>query len=409
MAQVYITELPLIFIRGIFCFRFLLTISNVFTMSLSPNSLPFGMTSMTITKSGLEVIANTVSVLYDHPSRPYLFVFRFKYNEDVPNCLENHILRDPQLSTWKSKCELLTKFLDRNLAKLPEVWHSVTGIKLWTKPCGQLEVKIAEDLSHTLFRISGQEFPSRKFTSSSAITLPSTPLSRHCPEIYAATFQGQKYLYKAHESAFLNDIFRTDVRAYYRYHINTFPHILKAVDMVINENNYVEGMLLEWCKNGSLSDLLGKGKVTSKQKIRWISQVAHALISLHHSHIPHGCVLAHNVFIDEDDDAKLTGFMLETGYDSANPESKTKGTWSEFRDWDIVNLGRLMWQCLNDNPDKIVALESFKEDKIHDVCGIGIPFISLMQGCFSDTRSEILLKIAGLGRCGRDILKKEAD
>jgi hypothetical protein len=377
-------------------------------MSSPQNALPFGMTSMTITKSRSEVIANTVSVPYDHPSRPYLFVFRFKFNEDVAHCLENHILRDPQFSTWESKCALLRKFLDRNLAKLPEIWHSVTGIKLWTKPCGQVEVKTAEDLSHTLSRILGQEFPSCKFIARSAITLPSTPLSRHCPEIYSATFQGQKYLYKAHESAFLNDLFRTDVRAYYQYHVNQFPHILKAVGLVINEDNYVEGILLEWCDNGSLGDLLRQRKVTSEQKVKWISQIAHALISLHQSHIPHGCVLANNVFIDGDDNAKLTGFMLELGYASANPESKTKCTWSELQDWDIVNLGRLMWQCLNDNPDKIVSFQSINEGKIHDACGVGIHFISLMQECASETRSEnILLNISGLGRCGRDILKNE--
>ena len=350
------------------------------------------MTSMTITKSGSEVIANTVSVPYEHPSRPYLFVFRFKYNEEVPHCLENHILRDPQFSTWESKCELLTKFLDRNLAKLPEVWHSVTGIKLWTKPCGQVEVKTAEDLSHTLFRISGQEFPSRKYPSSSEITLPSTPLSPPLPRnICRYSFKVGEYLYKAHESAFLNDLFRTDVRAYYRYHVNQFPHVLKAIDLVVSQDNYVEGMLLEWCENGCLDNLLRQRKATSEQKIKWISQIAHALISLHKSHIPHGCVLAHNVFIGGDDNARLTGFMLETGYASANPESKTKATWSELQDWDIVNLGRLMWQCLNDNPDKIVALKSFNEDKVHDVCGIGTHFISLMQECFSDTRSERIL------------------
>src|SRR6266496_2079123 len=221
-------------------------------MSSSRDALPFGMTSMTITKSGSEVMANTVSVPYDHPSRPYLFVFRFQYNDEIPDCLENHILRDPKFSAWESKFEILTKFLDRNLAKLPEVWHSVTGIKLWTKPCGQVEVKTAEDLSHSLCRISGLDFPSRKYISRSAIILSPKSLSHHCPEIYEATFQGRKYIYKSHESAFLNDLFRMDVRAYYRYHVNQFPHVLKAIDLVISGDNYVEGMLLEWCENGSL-------------------------------------------------------------------------------------------------------------------------------------------------------------
>ena len=99
---------------------------------------------------------------------------------------------------------------------------------------------------------------------------------------------------------------------------------------------------------------------------------------------------------------------MESGHASANPESTTKGAWSELQDWDIVNLGRLMWQCLNDDPDKIKALKDLKEERVSDECGIGAQFISLMQECFLDARSErILNKIAGLGKCGRETLKED--
>lgn len=228
---------------------------------------------MTITREREEVIANTVAAAYSHPSGLYLFVFRFKYNHEVPNCIENCLLRNPKYNTWESKCEVLTKFLNRNLAKLPGISDTVTGIKLWTNDSGQVEVKTAEDLSHTLSRLSGLDVPSRKYISRSAVEIRSTSLFTQSPEIYEATYQGRKYMYKAHESAFLNELFRLDVRAYFQQHVNRFPHVLKSVDLVFGKNNFIEGMLLEWCEQGSLDDLLRQHKTTAKQKVKWVAQV----------------------------------------------------------------------------------------------------------------------------------------
>jgi tRNA A-37 threonylcarbamoyl transferase component Bud32 len=355
------------------------------------DSLPFGMTSMTITRREEQIVANTVAIPYTHASDPYVFVFRFKYNEEMANCMENCLLRNPKYDTWESKCEVLTRFLDRNFPKLPGIFHTVTGIKLWTNTSNQLEVQTAEDLSHTLSRLSVLDVSSRKHLSSSAIDIQPTSLFSGSPEIYEATYNGRKYLYKAHESAFLNELFRLDVNAYYQHHVNEFPHVLKAVDLVLSQENFIEGMLLEWCEVGSLDDLLRQRRVTKVQKIKWISQIAHSLICLHQSDIVHGCVLSRNVFIDGDNNAKLTGFMLESGYACAFGTSENAGSRSQLKNWDILNFGRLMWQCVHDKPDIVVSPMDVEEE-MHDLNQFGKKFISLMQGCLSDTRSEDLLK-----------------
>lgn len=63
--------------------------------------------------------------------------------------------------------------------------------------------------------------------------------------------------------------------------------------------------------------------------------------------------------------------MLEGGYASAFPNSPIDGNWSQPQNWDILNLGWLMWQCANDEPDKIVSPGEFTEEEVRDISGVG--------------------------------------
>lgn len=114
------------------------------------------------------------------------------------------------------------------------------------------------------------------------------------------------------------------------FHFREFPHTLKAVDLVLSKENLIEGMLLEWCERGSLDDLLRRRRATTEQKVNWISQVTHTMICLHQSDIVHSCVLSRRGFIDGDNNAKLTRFMLESGYTYAIGISQNAGSRSQI-------------------------------------------------------------------------------
>lgn len=73
------------------------------------------------------------------------------------------------------------------------------------------------------------------------------------------------------------------------------------------------GLVMEWCEQGSLVDLIRNGKMSEmsfRDKLKLVSQIAHGILFLHSKNIIHRDLKCDNVLIDEYGIAKIADFGL---------------------------------------------------------------------------------------------------
>ena len=358
--------------------------------------LPAGMSAVTLAENDEgEVMSVAVSVPYSRPFGSYIFLIRCNYNPDIRDCLENKLTRDPQFESWEAKCELLTAFIDENISKFESLCDTVTGITFRSRLTGPPYICTYEDLSHSLIRISVCHVRFHPLVRRSRLNLRATDIFGKFPRYDEAEIDEKRCIFRRHDFAWDNYNFQFEVIAHEKG-VSRAPHVLPIASLVFNDSFEVEGVLLPWCRRGSVKYLLRyhQNEINWPRILEWTSQIAHGLTEIHSRQLSHGNLNSNTVFVDEYWSAHLTGFKLENGYRSALGGDPTQ---EKLLAWDVLSLGNIM---------KELTMLDFQPGASD---GIGmddtkVKFLELARQC-SDIMSkgkarDILGSIARLGGCG---------
>jgi len=307
-----------------------------------PNlQLPEGMAAITFTLNAESaVISIAVSVPYSRPFGSYIFLVRCNYNPDIDDCLENKLTRDPQFETWESKCDILTTFIDEHISKFKSISPPVTGLTFRSRLAGPPYICTYEDLSHSLLRINIIHVRFHPLVSKSKLSVTLTDIFGKFPRYDIADLNGIRYIFRRHDFSWDNNNFKYEIIAHEKG-VSSHPHVLPESMLVKNDAFEVEGLLLPWCELGSIDYLLRHqgNKITSNVRLKWVSQISHALKGIHSSQLSHGNLNRRTIFVDKNWDLHLTGFVLGLGYRTALGGEATP---ERLLAWDVLCLGKVM-------------------------------------------------------------------
>jgi len=148
-----------------------------------------------------------------------------------------------------------------------------------------------------------------KFTSRKRLTGP----------VFTVSNDGKTCILKAHEAAYQNHIFPTELNA--RIKLGSAAHVTKMVGVVTHDSSidgtcYVHGIVLEHCSKGDLRSLLKNSDppVELSRKYRWAAQIVHGLLTIHQAGLLHGDLRCQNVVVDGCDDAQLIDLTNGKGF-----------------------------------------------------------------------------------------------
>jgi hypothetical protein len=100
--------------------------------------------------------------------------------------------------------------------------------------------------------------------------------------------------------------------------------IVPVHDVGIDEDNYF--IVTEYVEGGSLADRLGKGKLSQREAVTWISDIGEALEYAHLEGVIHRDVKPANILIDHRGRAKLTDFGISESTNTIEESAPSLGT-----------------------------------------------------------------------------------
>jgi serine/threonine protein kinase len=220
------------------------------------------------------------------------------------------------------------------------------------------------------------------------------------------TLGGRTYIHKKHVSADEDLLFSAEIRAYTLCNIRS-PHVVDFIGYTTDEEDKVDGMLLEFCPKYDLMRHLRKnGNCDWKLKMKWAAQITHGLMEIHGVGVTHGDLRAENVVLDDKLDAKIIdivqGWGMMFGW---NPWRFPESEDIHKPHWDIYSLGVTLWEIATDgktppeNQTPSFDLPIFDNE-------VAMRIASVARKCLSDspgdrpTAEAVFNELNGLDICG---------
>lgn len=299
------------------------------------------------------IVREKLKTIYVHPSTnaEYKLTVSYRYNDSVPDAIENHLLHSPEYANWREKTkklvELYSPFLQRTTDPL---WPTVTGLEIFTKEHGKIQWAMFEDIDEIVEWIPASEIPLEIMRVDAFDIVDEEYLMGY---VYRIDLKGRAYVMKAHESPSQNELYPTEVKAMLKF--RNAPHVVQLAGVVVEESQrdrkeYVRAILLPYCEKGDLKTLLQNTDppVSLSQKTLWATQIAHGIMGIYQAGLMHGDLKCSNVVIDRYENA----FFI----DIINGEGSTEGwcsIWDERKDSrrEVYGLGVTVWELIHDGAD----------------------------------------------------------
>jgi hypothetical protein len=331
----------------------------------------------------------------------------YEYNERFADAFENELLRSPIYDDFLYKVNVLNEFINKELKSYSFIMSPiVTGLRFVTVTAdGKIQWENYEDPESKLNFVPTAQVPHHipriEFKDLTEIT--DKPVDG---ALFAAKYLGVKYIVKAHVGLFQEVDFPQELEA--RIKIGNAPHICPFLGIVIQDSpvdgkSYVQGMLLEDAKRGSLRKVLrcSNPPIEPSIKERWAAQIAHGLAAIHRAGVMHGDLKSENVVVDDNDDVLIIDITNDTAWSPGWNASLDR-----LRDprKDVYSLGVTIWELIHDGEDLPgIACElpiDWREQN-HDKS-----FVSLVDDChveFADKRlslTGVIDRLGGSNNCG---------
>ena len=230
---------------------------------------------------------------------------------------------------------------------------------------------------------------------------------KHFKDNLAQVILGSRtYIHKKHVSADEDLLFSAELRAYTLCNLRS-PHVIDFIGYTTDEDDKVDGMLLEFCPKYDLMRYLRKvGHSDWKFKMKWAAQITHGLIEIHRVGVTHGDLRAENVVLDDNLDAKIIDIVLGWGFMFGWNPWRFPDTEDIYKPhWDIYSLGVTLWEIATDGkipPEN--QTPSFEASILDNDAAMRIA--SVARKCLSDCPGDrpmaeaVLNELGGLDICG---------
>src|SRR5579871_1393261 len=173
---------------------------------------------------------------YMHPGThvEYRVTISYEFNEDLPDALENKLLRSPEYSSWPCKLELLLPLYSRELEAISSrLYSTVTGLRFRTAKDGKLTWTTFEDSEEIVAVV-----PIENIHSDIPIINIGDLSAFHRLDgfAYAVDYCGERHVFKAHESPFQNGIILAEL--FTRLTLGDIPHVLGLTAIVEKRSTF---------------------------------------------------------------------------------------------------------------------------------------------------------------------------
>jgi serine/threonine protein kinase len=219
------------------------------------------------------------------------------------------------------------------------------------------------------------------------------------------TLADRPYIYKTHVEAREDLLFPAEFKAYTMYNIHS-PHVIKCIGYTTDEDDKIDGMLLEFCPRYDLMRYLRTVSPSPDWtiKLKWAAQITHGLMEIHKVGITHGDLRAENVVLDENLDCKIIDVVQGWGFMFGwNPWRFDDNENIYKPHWDIYSLGVTLWEIAtngqNPAPNHTPEFEASSND-------IECKIANIARKCLNDnpedrpTAETVLIELGGLEVCG---------
>ena len=220
------------------------------------------------------------------------------------------------------------------------------------------------------------------------------------------TYSGRTHILKSHVSAYEDLHFPTELNAYCSHDLVS-PHIISFIGHLMDTDDKIDGMLLEFGVNFDIRWYLHKfGPCNWNLKMKWAAQITHGLMEVHKLGMTHGDLRCENVVLDEGLDAKIIDIVQGTGFMPGwCPWQQHANESIHEPAWDIYSLGVTLWEIITDGGTPAENQNPHFEDlALNNVTGLEMANIA--QSCLKEdpkdrpTADIVLAKLGGLIRCG---------
>lgn len=220
------------------------------------------------------------------------------------------------------------------------------------------------------------------------------------------TFNGRTYIHKTHVSASADLLFPAELKVYTLYKVRS-PHVIDFVGYTTDEDDKIDGMLLEFCPNYDLRGYLRTfGPCDWSLKMKWAVQIAHGLMKIHEVGLTHGDLRAENIVLDDNLDCKIIDIVQGWGFMFGWNPWRFPETENIYKPhWDIYSLGVTLWEIATDGQTPAEnQTPEFDASILDNITGLRMATIA--RKCLSDkpeirpTAETVLNELGGLDICG---------
>ena len=301
---------------------------------------------------------------YIHPETRvnYRVTISYEYNVDLPDALENKLLRSLEYSSWPCKLEVLLPLYSPELENISsKLYSTVTGLQFRTASCGKFTWTAFEDTEEIVAVI-----PIEKIHSDvPIINIGDLSAFRRLDGFaYAVDYCGERHVFKAHESPFQNGIFLAELFA--RLALGDIPHVLGLTGIVekrstLDGRSYVAGILMKYCGKGDLNFLQSRAEssVDWGRKTKWAAQITHGVMGIHQAGVVHGDLRCRNVVVDDNDDAYIIDIIDGNGYMDGWTCTADKNNDPRR---DVYSLGVTLWEIARGGEQPVHPLKELDKD-----------------------------------------------